>query len=266
MSETPSINKNWEQQYKDASNLQTRIGLYERFRTNKHGWFRWVFDQIDLPLESSILELGCGNGTLWLKNAKHIPEGWKITLSDVSPGMLEAASHNLQAVQHPFQFKCMDAASIPFAEEAFDVIIANHMLYYQLDMDKTLSEMSRVLQPQGCLYASTLGQNHLHELKALAKNLNPSISRRSPSTKFSLENGGEQLLRWFRQVALHHYEDTLIVTEIDPLIAYFRSSQLYNDKQLAETGHYLEAHMKEYGAIRVSTNSGIFEAHKEVGN
>lgn len=266
MPETPSINKDWGRQYKDASNLQARIGLYERFRINKHGWFRWVFDQLDLPLESSILELGCGNGTLWLKNTKRIPEGWKITLSDVSPGMLEAARHNLQATQHPFQFECADAASIPFTEDTFEAVIANHMLYYQSDMNKTLSEISRVLQPQGCLYASTLGQNHLHELKALAKSLSPRISRRRPSAKFSLENGGEQLSQWFRKVTLHHYEDTLIVTEVDPLMAYFQSTQLHNDKHLARMRHHLEAHMKEYGAIRASTNSGIFEAHKEARN
>ena len=160
----------------------------------------------------------------------------------------------------------MDAAYIPFADATFDAIIANHMLYYQSDLGKTLLEMSRVLKPQGRLYASTLGQKHLHELKTLARTLNPSISRKSPSAKFSLENGGEQLLPRFRQVNLRHYMDILIVTEVDPLIAYFRSTRLHNDKQLATIRRYLEAYMKKHGAIRASTNSGIFEAHKEARN
>lgn len=263
MCEMKGVGKNWERQYKDASNLQARLGLYGRFSTNKDGWSRWVFEQFDLPPESAILELGCGNAGLWVKNVQRIPEGWRITLTDISPGMLKVARHNLREVQHPFQFKCVDAASIPFSDTRFDAVIANHMLYYQLDMDKTLSEISRVLQPHGCLYASTLGQKHLHELKTLVKSIIPSISRKSPSGNFSLENGGEKLSKWFRQVSIHYYEDTLIITEVDPVIAYFQSTQRYNSRQLTKIRHYLEAYMKDHGHIRVSTNSGLFKAHKE---
>jgi hypothetical protein len=31
-------------QYKDASNLQARSNLHGRFRTNRYGWMRWIFD------------------------------------------------------------------------------------------------------------------------------------------------------------------------------------------------------------------------------
>jgi len=76
------------QQYKTSSNLDARIQIHGRFSINKYPWHHWVFDHFMLPTNSRILELGCGTGLLWLQNIGHIPDGWKITLSDFSPGML----------------------------------------------------------------------------------------------------------------------------------------------------------------------------------
>src|SRR4030042_5807066 len=70
------------EQYKDASNLNARIQLHQRFSTNPHGWFCWIFDQFDLPSKPNILEIGCGPGILWLDNRDRIPAGWSIRLSD----------------------------------------------------------------------------------------------------------------------------------------------------------------------------------------
>jgi len=54
---------------------------------------QWVFDQFNLAAKSRILEVGCGPGLLWLQNVARIPEGWDITLSDFSPGMLDEAAN-----------------------------------------------------------------------------------------------------------------------------------------------------------------------------
>jgi 2-polyprenyl-3-methyl-5-hydroxy-6-metoxy-1,4-benzoquinol methylase len=51
-------------QYRDASRLNTRIGLHERFSTDPQGLQAWVFDHFDLPEEASILDVGCGSGLL----------------------------------------------------------------------------------------------------------------------------------------------------------------------------------------------------------
>jgi cyclopropane fatty-acyl-phospholipid synthase-like methyltransferase len=50
-------------QYHNASNLEARIALHARFSTNIYGWFRWLFDHLDLLPQSRILELGCGTGS-----------------------------------------------------------------------------------------------------------------------------------------------------------------------------------------------------------
>ena len=65
--------------YRDSSKLDARKTLHGRFSTNPHGFHRWVFDQLELPPESRVLELGCGPGYLWQENLHRIPNGWRMT-------------------------------------------------------------------------------------------------------------------------------------------------------------------------------------------
>ncbi|MDQ6661804.1 MAG: class I SAM-dependent methyltransferase [Chloroflexota bacterium] len=78
-------------QYNNADKLNARISLHQRFSTNPYDWHRWVFDQFQIPPQARILEIGCGPGTLWLKNQDRISKDWNITLSDLSEGMLQEA-------------------------------------------------------------------------------------------------------------------------------------------------------------------------------
>lgn len=42
-----------------------------------------------------VLEIGCGDGTLWKENKDKLPENIEITLSDTSEGMLRDARRNV---------------------------------------------------------------------------------------------------------------------------------------------------------------------------
>lgn len=163
------------EQYQDASNLNARIQLHDRFRTNKYGWCRWVFDQLNLSPETRVLELGCGTGRSWCENLNRVPRGWDITLSDLSLGMLQEAQRNLRGSQRHFEFEVIDAQAIPFEDESFDAVVANHVLYHVPDRTKAFSEIRRVLRPGGRFYASTVGQAHLRELYELVRRFDPSV-------------------------------------------------------------------------------------------
>ena len=137
-------------QYRDSSNLDARVMIHQRFSTNPYGWFKWIFDTLlKLSENAKILELGCGHGLLWKENIGRIPAGWHITLSDLSSGMLDAAWRNLVVSGRAFQFKEIDAQSIPFEDEAFDAVIANHMLYHVPDRPKAIAEIKRILKQAG---------------------------------------------------------------------------------------------------------------------
>jgi len=253
-------------QYRDSSNLDARARIHERFSTNSYGWFRWVFDVlVKLPENTRILELGCGNGLLWKENASRIPAGWNITISDLSSGMLDAAWRNLVVTGRAFQFKEIDAQSIPYEDETFDAVIANHMLYHVPDRPKGIAEIKRILKPGGRLVATTVGANHMKEMMDWYQQVHISKIWESFANPFVLENGLEQLAPFFSEVRPSRYEDNLYVTEVEPIMAYIRSGMRVaelSEKELANLQQHLEQELQEKGRIFISKDSGLFEAIK----
>jgi len=253
-------------QYKDSSNLDARVAIHTHFSTNPYGWMNWVFDRLlKLPEEVEVLELGCGPGYLWKENAHRIPSGWRITLSDLSAGMLDAAWRNLVVSGRAFQFKEIDAQHIPFADQTFDAVIANHMLYHVPDKTKALTEIHRVLRPAGRLFATTVGAGHMDEVNGRLQEISRGGFVRVAVESFTLENGAEQLKPFFSDVSVSRYDDSLRVTELEPLIAYIRSmvsvSDLQEDK-LEILKQEFKKRLEERGEIFVTKASGLFEAVK----
>jgi len=249
-------------QYQNASNLNDRIQLHVRFSTNRYDFHKWVFDQLRLAPNSRVLEAGCGPGSLWRPNLARIPESWEITLTDFSPGMLEEARQNLAGAR-PFAFQVADIQSLPFADASFDAAIANHMLYHVPDRPRAFAEITRVLRPGGCFYAATNGEAHLHELHTLVHQFDPSI-RLWNRMSFRLEQGEIELARWFANVTLHRYESALVVTEAEPLVAFVASmaADLAGERR-AEFARFVEQALRASGgAIRITKDSGIFEAYR----
>jgi ubiquinone/menaquinone biosynthesis C-methylase UbiE len=253
-------------QYRDSSNLDARVVIHQRFSTNPYGWFKWVFDTLlKLPENAKVLELGCGHGLLWKENISRIPNGWNITLSDLSSGMLDAAWRNLVVSGRAFQFKEIDAQSIPFEDGTFDAVFANHMLYHVADRPKAIAEIQRVLKPNGRLIATTVGENHMKEMMDWYARVHVSKVWESFANPFTLENGLEQLKPFFSEVNLSRYEDNLQVTEVELILAYIRSSiraSELSEDAILEMGLDLEKELKEKGTIFIRKDSGLFEAIK----
>src|SRR6266496_1989702 len=253
-------------QYRDSTNLDARVIIHQRFSTNPYGWFNWLFDTfLKLPSDAIILELGCGPGYLWKECAKRIPAGWDITLSDLSSGMLDASWRNLVVTGRTFQFKEIDAQSIPYEDESFDAVIANHMLYHVPDRSKALAEIRRILKPSGHLIATTVGESHLMEMMTWMRREKEDLQFEAFAQPFTLENGLEQLKPFFQNVELIRYSDSLRVTEVEPIIAYIRSSirtSELSEKQLLNIQRELQHALDSKGFIFIRKDSGLFEAVK----
>lgn len=254
-------------QYSSDKNLNARIALHVRFSTNSYGWQRWAFDHLTLPDTARVLELGCGPGGLWTANRAGLPAGWEVVLTDFSPGMASTAKQNLVDGAAPFTFAVADAQTIPARTDAFDGVIANHMLYHIPDRERALAEMRRVLKPRGRILATTVGEFHMRELWNLVAPFVPDIHTRmrKVSQGFTLENGGEQLESVFTDVIRYDYEDALEVTEVRPIIDYIRSSNTLMGCTLAPNEwatirRRIAAHIEVKGSFHVRKASGIFVA------
>lgn len=247
-------------QYSDSRNLDCRISLHEKYSTNHFGWFNWLFTQYEIKPDTHLLELGCGNGRLWVDHFSGMPANARLIMSDFSENMLQIAK---QSVQHEKEiiYMVIDVQDIPLPDESVDVVIANMMLYHVPDMDKALSEICRVLKKDGKFYSATLGENGIGSFVKDALGL-PKEKR----CKFTLQNGAGFLEKYFRRVEKRLYKDALAVTDAHDLIAYIRTLPWADQLQSIPADEMfaaLEAR-KENGVIIIPKEYGIFAASEKL--
>jgi len=106
------------------------------------------------------LEIGCGTGLLSRRVARRYPE-LPIVFSDLAHGMSLATAELLPASQ-----VCdADAASLPFRDDAFDLVISSSVYQWLEDLPAAFSEAARILRPGGVFAVALFGEKTLHELR-----------------------------------------------------------------------------------------------------
>ena len=250
-------------QYQNATNINARIALHRDFSVNPEGWFPWLFRQMPLKPGMKVLELGCGNGALWLENLSHIPSVISILLSDSSEGMVREVQHKLSEDQR-FSFQTIEMDHIPYPDQSFDLVISNHVLFYSNDLDQTLREIRRVLKPEGTFAASTYGAKHMKEITQMVQEFNPEIRLAAENLydQFGLENGEAILKPYFGSVMSRRYEDSIEISEADPLISYILSCHGNQNRLLLD--HYKEfrefVQNKVRDGFHITKDAGVFLA------
>lgn len=212
-------------QYRNSTNISARIRLHRLFSSNKQGWFPWIYEQCQITEGMKILELGCGNGRLWIENKAKLPADCEIILSDISEGMIRDVRREQSLQDDRFSFAAFDCHAIPYEDASFDLVIANHVLFYCKDVDRVCSEVGRVLKPGGRFVCGTYGVAHMQEVSRLVTQFDDRITLSGENLyeHFGKENGAQALAPYFAEVDWQQYEDALIVTQAEPLIEYVLS-------------------------------------------
>jgi ubiquinone/menaquinone biosynthesis C-methylase UbiE len=94
-----------------------------------------------------VLDLACGTGELLSRIAEEMP-GAELVGIDVAPGMVARARKKLGSEAQVWQG---DAHDLPFAENRFDVVVCANTFHYFAQPAVVLSEVRRVLTPDGRL-------------------------------------------------------------------------------------------------------------------
>lgn len=260
------MEKSLKNQYQNATNISSRINLHSLYSQNKQGWFPWIFQQCHIKPRLRILELGCGDGTLWTDNLALIPEDISITLSDISSGMLRDARRAIGSSDTRFAFRAFDCKKIPYKDESFDLVIANHVLFYCDDIPAVLKEICRVLSPEGHFLCSAYGKTHMQEVSQLVEDFDERIvlSADKLYERFGRENGQKILEPFFPDAKWHSYEDFLLVQDAEPLISYVLSCHGNQNQYILD--HYKEfrafATKKTAKGFRITKNAGVFLCEK----
>mgnify|MGYP004604258803 FL=1 len=251
-------------QYQNVSNISARIHLHSEFSQNEKGWFEWVYEQCGIQKTDRILELGCGDASLWLKNKERLPENINVVLTDISDGIIRDAKKTDIGKDDRFTLEVMDAHHINAPDNSFDFVIANHVLFYCENLDKVCSEVYRVLKPGGTFVCSTYGNSHMKEISELVQEFDERIvlSADKLYEVFGESNGAALLKNYFKQVEWRQYEDCLLVTKAESLIAYILSCHGNQNRYIVD--RYSEfrnfVRKKTERGFLVTKDAGVFVA------
>ena len=262
-----NMERSVKEQYKNDKNLNLRSNLHS-YNINKVDWDRWCFDNMNFPSQGRILELGCGTGKFWVRNKDNIKEDMEICVSDFSKSMLKIAQENLKEIDHSFTFKEINAECIPFDDCTFDVVIAQHMIYFVPDIDKALKEIKRVLTPGGRFYVTANSKISMVELNELVEKFDAGsgLNSNGYSTRFELENGEEILKKYFTKIDVDILDGKIIVNDPEPVVSYkastIQGSRVLVGNKRKEFKNYLKKYIKDNNNISITTKTCIFKCEK----
>jgi len=130
---------------------------------------RWLFPegrisaaliaQAGIQPGESILDIGCGTGTLALLIKQTNPDTTLYGL-DVDPKILEIARQKSEKNNETILFQRGLATCLPYTDETFDRVFSSLLLHHLTREDKqqALEEIFRVLRPGGELHIADFGQ------------------------------------------------------------------------------------------------------------
>lgn len=261
------MEKSLKSQYENANNISARIRLHKEYSTNQQGWFPWIFETGILPRVKTssdkieILELGCGEGSLWTENLKDLPQNVHITVSDISEGMIRDIRRNI-GPDDRFSYECFDCQQIPAQANTYDMVIANHVLFYCDDIAQACSEIKRVLKTGGVFICSTYGTAHMQEITDLVQKFDSRIILAAENLyeRFGLDNGEEILTPYFEQVETVRYDDAIVIDKADPLIEYILSCHGNQNQYLLDRYQEFRQYVKKQvkGQYRITKEAGYF--------
>lgn len=220
--------------YETDANLRIRQETHDKYTVPQVNYVEWVLHCVDWRGDEVVLDMGCGPGAYYAKLQEKAPDMSYYGV-DRSPGIL---------ARHPAPERVLslgDANHIPFADNTFDVVMANHMLYHMEDIDHTISELRRVMKPDGLLMAATNSTLTMPELQVLLRRAIVLLTRQGAaqvkapaliSDAFALENGTRILAQHFFAVVRHDLPNALVFPDVEPAMAYLESTRDLREAQL----------------------------------
>jgi SAM-dependent methyltransferase len=113
-----------------------------------------LLDAAALRPGERVLDVACGTGVIARLAAARLGPAPRVTGLDVSADMIEVAR---ASSPETIEWHVGDAMSLPFPDNAFDVVLCQMGLMFMEDRSTAVKEMQRVLVPGGRVIVSTPG-------------------------------------------------------------------------------------------------------------
>lgn len=221
-------------QYATDENLRIRHETHDKYTVPKKNFIEWAIQCVHWHGDEKVLDAGCGPGLYYTKLREAYPDIDYYGL-DLMPAML---------ANHPAERQKLitgNVVNLPFTSGAFDVVMANHMLYHVEDVEAAVLELRRVLKPGGLMMVATNSTQTMPELQVLMRRAIVLLTRQGasqvrapsmPSDHFALENGTRLLARHFYAVVRYDLPGALVFPDVEPAIAYLESTRDLREPQL----------------------------------
>lgn len=110
----------------------------------------WGLSHLEFTPNAAMLDIGCGGGANLKRLLSRADSGtaYGVDYSNVSIELSRETCSEEIAAGRCFVEQA-DVASLPFADERFDIVTAFETVYFWQDMPRALAEVRRVLKPQG---------------------------------------------------------------------------------------------------------------------
>ncbi|HET6929968.1 MAG TPA: class I SAM-dependent methyltransferase [Candidatus Acidoferrum sp.] len=110
----------------------------------------WGLQQLSVPPNASILDVGCGGGRTIHRLAALAPEGKVFGLDYSAASVAVSSDTNAEEIAAGrVQIQQGSVASLPFPDCTFDIVTAVETHYYWPDLPANTREIFRVLKPGG---------------------------------------------------------------------------------------------------------------------
>jgi len=118
-----------------------------------------LIEQANIQPGQSVLDLGCGTGTLAMM-AKQAQPGAQVYGLDADPDMLKVAHYKKNQAKLDVTFDVGFTNKLPYPDASFDRILSSIMIHHLKTPDKktTANEVFRVLKPGGQLHIIDFGK------------------------------------------------------------------------------------------------------------
>lgn len=137
---------------------------------------------IQLDAVDHVLDVACGTGILARVVGEKFPKIQRLVGSDLNQGMLDVATTLTVAEPYKSEWYAADVGSLPFDSHTFTLCFCQQGLQFFPDKAKALSEIHRVIKPNGRLVLSVWSEiSPFFEVlaEALERHIGTAIAERS---------------------------------------------------------------------------------------
>jgi trans-aconitate 2-methyltransferase len=138
---------------------------YDRLSDPQVEWAHALLDRLSLAGDETVLDAGCGSGSVTRLLIERVPRG-RVIAVDAAPSMLE---HVRQVLRPQDRAIASDLAELDLAGDPVDAVFSNAVFHWLPDHDRLFRALFAALRPGGRVEAQCGGSGNVERFHAATR-------------------------------------------------------------------------------------------------